>query len=810
MSLSRRTAPIIWMAALVSSLAVGLWVHERRATQVESVTAAVPTTATLDPASPTGYAGGVRQLVVPGGNADAFQWVVQTQQMLATGNWRVREAAYDNAPQGRPVHLPSPYRWWLATLAWVDRVLTGNPAGLAVERAALWADPVLHLLAVGVFGAFTAWRFGALAAAMLAGGLVFVFPFAGLFVSGAPEDTGLTQVVILASLLSLLAGVLPPAPTPRARAVWFGGSGALAGGALWLNPSAAVPVIGGLALGGLVLAWRRRGTDAGEPLPWRMWGACGATVTMLGYLLEFAPAHLSWSTPGPVEIHPAYAITWLGLGDLLERAARRIEGAPWAGSRAGRVAAVAALVALFVLPATLLLLGTPGFLAPENSASRLTALNGGIRGENLFAWLKADGPSLAFWAAVAPCLLVVGAFQRLPRVRPDHGGNAGAALLLGPAIIALGVAAARLSWWSHLDTVLLAILVAMAGSVRGTPIAPGRWIAWLVLAIALFLPGAWLLVVRPAGQARDERIAVQDQQSLVERDLAHWLARRSGPDGANVLAPPNMTASLIYYGGLSGLGSPYRENEAGFAAAVRVAAATSADEAEALARQRMLSHIVMPTWDAFLDEYARLGTHQPESSLIGLLHAWLPPRWLVPVAYQVPAVSTYAGERVLIFEITDLQDLSLAWSRMAGYFVDMGDLELASELCRAIEERFPDDLGGLISIARTQLARNQRFLLARTLDIIEARIDEGADEALPWDLRVSLSLVLAAADRTERARDQTALCVDYAGEAELRRLGSASFRPFAALCHEFGLTFAEPELQRVFDVRVQEIAAGVR
>lgn len=799
MSLVRRITPFLWIVALVASLTASLWIHQRRVGQVEHVTHLIRSTAVPDPRSPTGYVGGVRQLIVPGANADAFQWVVQTQQMVASGRWRVREATYDNAPQGRPVHSPSPYRWWLATVAWANRLMFDHSPGLAVERAALWADPALHVLALIVFTAFTAWRFGPLAATMLAGGLVLFFPFAGSFIAGAPEDAGLTLVILLASLLSVLAGVLPPTVNPRAQALWLGLAGALGGLALWLNPSAAIPVIVGLAAGAIGLSLRRGRSASPEPLPWRMWGASGAVVTMLGYLVEFAPGHLSWSTPGPIEVHPIYALAWLGLGDLLERITCRLEGGRLSGSRAGTVLGSVAVLALLALPATFLLLHTPGFFAPENAASRLTALGGAVRAENLGEWLKADGASLAFWATLAPGLLLIGALQRLPRGRLDHGGNAGAVLLLGPALVAVAFAVARLSWWNHLDAVLLALLVALAASVRGDSIQPRRWVAWLVLGTALLLPGAWLMLVRAAQQSADELVTAQDRQSLVERDLAHWLVQRSGPDGANVLAPPQVTASLIFYGGLRGLGSPYRENQTGFGAAIRVAAATSADEAEALARQRELTHIVMPTWDGFLDEYARLGTNQPESSLIGLLHAWLPPRWLEPVAYSVPPVPTFGNERALIFEITDVQELALAWSRMAEYFVDMGDLELAGQLCRAIGEKFPEDLGGLIATARLQLARNQRFLLARTLDSIEARLDEGADEALPWDRRVSMSLSLADDNRMDRAREQATLCLDYAGETELRRLASSARERFAVLCRKLGLTVPDPSLQRFLD-----------
>jgi len=68
-----------------------------------------------------------------------------------------------------------------------------------------------------------------------------------------------------------------------------------------------------------------------------------------------------------------------------------------------------------------------------------------------------------------------------------------------------------------------------------------------------------------------------------------------------------------------------------FAAAVRIAGATSPDEAQAVAQSRGLNYIVLPSWDSFLDEYARLASGKAEHSLIALLHQWRAPRWLRPV-----------------------------------------------------------------------------------------------------------------------------------------------------------------------------------
>src|SRR5205085_9327649 len=74
-------------------------------------------------------------------------------------------------------------------------------------RAALFADPLLHGLFVVVALFFVAWRFGMFPAALGAAGLAMLFPFAGWFVPGAPDDRGLSLALAVASVLTLLAGV---------------------------------------------------------------------------------------------------------------------------------------------------------------------------------------------------------------------------------------------------------------------------------------------------------------------------------------------------------------------------------------------------------------------------------------------------------------------------------------------------------------------------------------------------------------------------------------------------------------------------
>ena len=807
----RRLVPSLPCYALLAAILVAVFVgHGRRIHHVDAVTAAGDAAPAVDPDSITGYADGVRHLVVPARNAEAMQWIVQTQQMLHEGSARIRHVTYDNAPTGRPVYTPSPFRWWLAAVAAPIHLATGQPMALAVERTAVWSEPLLHVLIVVGAAAFILRRMGPLAAVVATLALAFGFPFAGMFQAGAPEDAGLTHGLLLASLLVFFDASVHPGRTGRLR---FGLAGALAATALWLNPGSAVPIVAGLGLSGLILAFcgRRR---AGEPPapeasmpPWRTWGVWGAGVTFAAYLLEFAPGHLSWSEPGPTEVHPLYAIAWLGLAELIHRANTAFAGHAFARGWRGWIVAVAAVLALLSLPVVMVATDTRAFLQPETFDNRLTPWLGGIAAEGFPGLVRRDGLTQAAVAAFLPLLLLLSPLGHAINSVFTRRPAPATVLLLGPGIATGWLAWHHLSWWSGLG--MIATLIAAALAVR-KPDAPApalRSVGWIVVFLPVFGPGLWLSVASQLG-ANPKDLSEADQQTLVERDLAHWLAQRVGPEDGTVLAPPQLTASLIYFGGLRGLGSPYRENRDGFGAAVRICAANSADEAEVLVRQRALTHIVMPSWDPFLREYARLGTTQVQSSLIAFLESWLPPRWLRPAAYQTPPLPLFARERANVFEVTEVQDQALALSRLADYFVEMGDTQPAAELSRVLAEKFPEDISVQTAIAKGQLARGERFLFAATLKEILVHVSEGAADYLPWDRRVSLALVLAAGKQLEEAREQVAWCTETATDVDLRQLAMPTLAQFAALCDQFSLQMAEPELERLMRERVPAQAAS--
>jgi len=743
------------------------------------------------------------RLIVPGHYNESFEWLDQTRQMFARGQWRVRRVDYENAPFGREVHAASPYRWWLGLVALCHHEISGRPIDRSVERAALFADPLLLLLLGTGTTIFVARRFGVRPAALLSVGLVTLFPFAAEFLPGAPDDHGLAQACAVWSVLPLLAGAGALGSGgidagPRMRR-WFLAAGVAGGIGLWINVSNQAPIIVGIALGALIAAWVARaeaGADPGAtsvPLPWRAW-ALGGAVTCLGaYLVEFFPAHMdSWELRA---IHPVFGLAWLGGGEVLARLSGLIQGGRlWRGSREKAILALSAS-AVAAVPVTMWLTHNLGFLEMGLPSMRLSKVPGGVSAPNLWRWLLQNGFEPAFWATVLPVLLVAPSAWLLRCRTLGLAQRTAIAVSLGPVLAVLGFAVWRISWWNGVDSAILALIVAATAAMGA---APKRlllaWATGVLLAGAMLLGAGQLwpsMGPKPSGELTETEVV-----GLIERDLAYWLAKHAGSEATTALAPPDATTALYYYGGIRGLGTLGWENREGLASAIRITSASTPEEAQVLIGQRGVTHIVVPLWDPYLDVYARLGKGQVQGTFLERLHEWNLPPWLRPVPYLIPNIAGFEGQSVVVLEVVDEQNSATAASRLAEYFVDMGQLDLAARVGQALRQ-FPADLGALLARAEVAVAEGESDEFARTVEVLLRRISAGSDRALPWDQRVGLAVVLAQAHHADLARTRLRQCLDEVDEGKLRSLSTNLLFRLQEARWVLGLEIADPRLQEM-------------
>ncbi|MDQ8187281.1 hypothetical protein [Pelagicoccus sp. SDUM812002] len=788
-----------WVIVAAVMLALAIRSHGLRIAHLEHVSnLAGGMEIAQDADSPTGYEYGFRKLIVPQRNLDAFQNVVHVQEMLDSGDWLLKQSDFDNAPNGRPVRTSSLYRWWLSGIAGGVQIFSDTSTGLSVERAALYADPVLQLAVVLVGAFFIARRFGSFAAVLFSVGAVCFFPLGGSFAPGQPGASSLLSLFLMMSVLLLLCGASlwdensVGQESHRSVRRYFLFSGIAGGFAMWTGVSGGIPVLAGVFLSALLMGVLKNkvaassGASIGTVLPWRIWAIGGSSVVFGSWLIERSSEMLSSNAWLSDFVNPLFAFAWLGAGELLQSLNTGEKR-----SKSRLLVLLLSGLAILGVTCSILFDGRPDAWSVDVVSSNLTRLSvdPGVEGFGEIGGVD-GGRSLLFALCVPLLLLVIGALAVFR--------SKGSARALSPLILAMGPAAAALccafldlGWWSLLHVQLLLVAVAVFS------IAPLQAVwKWSVGGVVLFSSALGVVFVVPSSSAKAiQTVEPAELELLIERHLGQWLARRSVKEGSVALAPPEVSVSLAFYGGLRGIGTPYPENEDGFSASVRICAATTPDEARALAESRQLEFIVHPSWDTFLEDYALLGGNQPEHSFIALLNRWMPPRWLELVSFQVPLVDGFEDDWVNIFRVVDVQDNASALGRLVEFFLDTGRGGHAVEASKALANSFPDDIVTHLISAEISAAFGRRESFAQDVGELLAYIENGKAEYLDWDLRLSMSLLLAGAKQVGAAKEQLERVLDEADIEKVQRLSAGSLNGMLRLAEALRLEFPDASVE---------------
>lgn len=826
----RRLLGHLWILALAAALGFAAADGASRLRAIQLLTdVRIPGSAppAEDPESPTGYALGVRNLVLPNIGVDGYHWVMQTQRMLAGDGSRIRWVDYDDAPHGREVHWSSSFRWWLAGLAWLHSRASGAPPAISVERVAPWAGTLLLAAILLTVTPLVAWRFGALPATLFALSLPAVHPFYELFATGYPDHHGMAAAFGMLAVLFLVAGgagwlsvphagATEPAPgdwLPNRRSArrWFIAS-ALAGGAgLWVSASTTVPVLAGIGMGaiaaGLCARGQRHGPESFDPTLFRVWGAAGSCASIAFYLLEYFPSHFGIR----LEVnHPFYALAWLGAGDLLCRVCRRLQGGRWAESRRDVLGAIASLLALAILPACLVLARERTFVVSdpflwmlhEDYINEFRGLLRQLRDNPIRATLA----SYSLLPLLGVPMLVLAASARLARP-----WKALLLFALLPGVVTFALALGQNRWLATSCAVWLAALVTTSAATT-LPGAGFRWTLGWKLAAAVFLVGVhlpFLYFAAPlqglGGSEKRAEISFADLVGVASRDVAHRLRHRLGDRRGIVASGPTVTTSLIHHGGLDGVGTLYWENIEGLKAMADLFGAPSEGRALELIEQRGITHIVVFSWDPFVEEYARLArglrAHEPVPAdafglqlVLGFLETQSLPRWLRPIAYALPPDAAFQGHWVLIFEVAPEQTEEIALVRVAQFLMDKRMPRGAESRLRLALERDPRSLTASIVLASLQNALGRTEEFAATLELVRARLDRTDD--LDLGDRVELARVLALGGDTAEAAGQIDAALAIADERSLRQLRPAALRDLLDLADRLQVSASRPEAVR--------------
>lgn len=704
-----------------------------------------------------------RDLILSLGSLDGYQWILHAQRLAADGGWRVRRTYLDNYPAGREMDWSSGLIWWLSLLGRVGAGGSSAGVGPAIERAALYACPLLHGIFLLLLTIVAYRRFGAATASMIALGLATVPRFVEFFQVGYLDHHGLVALAGFASALFAAAAgagwvrhaaagagsvrpaaagagwmdhaaaddaprpdsseprrASPPIAEERSATRWMIAS-ALAGSAgLWVSAASQVPVLLGIGLGALAAAvrWPRTANDLSlryVPGLWRTWGWAGAGGSLFFYLLEYFPHSMGMR----LEVnHPVYAVAWAGAGELLFRFCRRLRGGRLAEKPGDRLVIPLAVVALALGPA-LIVLGPGRFFWVADRF--FWTLNRDIREiQNLGRHVREIGLRASLSTISVVPLLGVVAWLALWRARLDALGKGMVAVTLLPALVLGMLAIAQVRWLGNQEALWIAVLAVLASLATGGSLRVPKWGFGAAGAFAFVL-----LLQFPLSSVRSAvtnlrpplELGLEDRMQLVMRDVAQKLRGRAGDRPLVVLAGPTATTAMIYFGGLRGLGTLYWENRDGLKAAASIYGAPSLEAARELVVEHKITHLVFFTWDDFGETYARLhrglpvGQSTRDVFALGTATPLTFPTWVQILDYQIPASLGLTGQDVLILEVHPEQTEDEHFTGMGAYCLGQGDLASAVACYRRSLELRPDQAAALLGMAKA-LARSGRAVEA--------------------------------------------------------------------------------------------------
>jgi tetratricopeptide (TPR) repeat protein len=596
--------------------------------------------------------------------ADAQMWVRHALALADGAGPQMRFTHVDNAPFGREIHWDSGFAWLIVFAGWLRHIFTGESFSVAVEQSLAWFNLPLLLGFVVIISVWVSRRAGLAAGAFLAFAMVGDGDFFSGFSPNYVDHHGVLAVAVLGLTLGAMfmgvgfwrssddaAQLLPQSLADARRAAVF--SAVFGAIGMWFSAATLIPAIAIVGFAGaatMIVFGRRvaRGAIHLEPSVWRLWGSVGAWMSLGFYLLEYAPFHLGFR----LEVnHPAYAAGWWGGSEIIAQIAE------WQAARVGvwrprwgRFALAAA--AMVVTPIIIAIGGERVFVVFDPFITRLSRHV--AEGISTIKAVEYFGPSRLWvegpWTGASLLVALVAWWRcRLAdRVLLAFGGMV--------TVAATAMAVAQIRWWpSAGGPQMCLVLIALAALVRGT----ARWIQWgaVLAAIALLClpdPISRIHIQRESNRAR--AVDKADAFQPLYRDVAATL-RASQPEGTIVvLASPNGSAAIGYYGQFQTIGTLYWENLAGTKAAAEIFSARSEDEARRLVRERGITHIAMISQDNFLAEYLDLLHPDAGADILRqtfgyqLLVDQKVPLWLENIPYQIPADLPVKPNRVLLFK----------------------------------------------------------------------------------------------------------------------------------------------------------------
>ena len=621
---------------------------------------------------------------------DGYTWNRHAEHLGENGEWRLRHTNFDNAPAGRELHWNSAFIWYLRGLGEIYRAATGDSLHNSIFRASIWANPILLVLALGIFATLSARRFGPLCGAVVAIGMLSVPTFYEGFMPAYPDHHGLIAFTILGILFGIAwAGAgwvqapggddfAPPHSVRQARhGMVFSAICGAAG--LWISALSTAIVLGTTGVAALVAVFfygRSSSKTPGcafESNLWKLWALWGAGGSLFFYLFEYFPFNMGMR----MEVnHPLYALAWLGGGWIIAEVSEWLcvpkTRFPW-------LKLIWPLAACAVLP-TVIVLGGPEIYIPKdgfmdrlwkNIAELLPLVTriklGGLTWQMAFGWF--------------PAFLAVAFLLQFSR-RTGCGTRAVLVFLSVPIFLITALQFYQVRWGMLAGPLYIALAGIVVPQIwRLIPRKPlSRGLAAIILLSFgyIFVEPSFNNAFRISwAQFRSGyKVSITSGQglALLHRQMARAILDTAGNKPVVLLSSPNSSCLLSALGGFKTVGTLYWENVEGLKAAAAGLNAQSDAEALAFMKKHGVTHISLMTWENFIGPYFGILYPKPvpgksyEKSFgkRALFDRIIPP-WARPIAFPPNDLSKGLQQAVLLIKVAPEQGLNEAKFHIARF-----------------------------------------------------------------------------------------------------------------------------------------------
>jgi hypothetical protein len=667
-------------------------------------------------------------------SADGQMWVRHSLAMAESGAWRLRSSEIDNAPEGRPIYWNSAWALWLSACGRMRMAFTHESLPTAIETASLWANVPLFLAVLTLASGWIWIRWGGAAGALAALALAGHRKFYEGFYPGYCDHHGLISASVLGVVLGALLGGagwwrkgagpgFSPLPQSEAEVMRAVTISAICGAmGLWVSAASLVVTIAftGIAVLMASSCFIQGGDEVMVCVPraWRRWGRVGAVLSLGFYLLENFPDRLGMRMEAN---HPLYSLAWWGAGEVIAAVlAWRFEKRSWKWL-APRLVGWGAVV--MIAPGVVWLRGTKVFVPMDPFLGRIHKSIHEF--EPLWTAISRAGwrpyVDQLFLSSLILVLLVVWLMSKPPQSQR----------VVGVLIGSMAIAATALGWLQNRwlltasgAQIVLSLFLSLALMTR---LRSGWRVAGIIVIGGLmYAPGPWTLISERLLVERVRDVQLGETVQLIYRDIAGVLLKAGADARSIVLANPNASVGVGYYGRLRTVGTLYWENRDGLRTAAEIFRARDGAEAAAHIHMRGITHVVMISPYDFLSEYrqalraSQLSTNPGSGFGDQLLNQHRIPVWLRPLEYQVPPPLVPLGFKVALFAVDFDTPMSVAHERIGLHQVAMGALGLAEESFMAASatdstRSEPWILQGGLMLSRGRLTEAFNFIRAGIL-----------------------------------------------------------------------------------------------